>query len=209
MLRSVKQSTRNTITRLILHGNSSAPVPMSRQPGAMRFTVTRRRFLHQIGVEKISAARLKIATDAINGADVVIFPLLLAKLCVTGRGVNTQPDGIFVHNPKPRSQHLIDLAALLLSKPDFRGGFAFDPDADHLTPMDEKVEPISQEDDPGVGGAECSGSIAFPDCDYPFDLDGDRRSRTGLRRVGNPHKNRRGECRGIFIALQLPHRRRR
>jgi phosphomannomutase len=98
-----------------------------------------------IDIEAIRSANMKIAVDAINGAAGIIFPMLLDKLGVTWRGINIALDGNFVHNPEPRPENLTQLAALLRSEPDFRGGFAFDPDADRLAPMGENGEAISEE----------------------------------------------------------------
>ncbi|MGM0443990.1 MAG: phosphoglucosamine mutase [Fibrobacterota bacterium] len=101
--------------------------------------------VNAVDADTIRAAELSVAVDAINGAAGVIFPALLERLGVTWKGVHTKLDGNFVHNPEPRPEHLGDLAALLRSMDDVRGGFVFDPDADRCATMGEKGEPISEE----------------------------------------------------------------
>jgi phosphomannomutase len=103
------------------------------------------KIIKAIDADAIRAARIKIAIDSINGAGAMVFPLLLQRLQVAWEGVHTGTSGDFTHNPEPRPEHLVDLAALLRSRDDFWAGFAFDPDADRLAPMGEKGQPLSEE----------------------------------------------------------------
>jgi phosphomannomutase len=103
------------------------------------------RILGAVDVAAISRADISIAIDSINGAGGAVFPLLLDKLKVKWVGVNNKLDGNFTHNPEPRPEHLVELAALLKGTRGLWAGFAFDPDADRLAPMGEHGEPISEE----------------------------------------------------------------
>ena len=86
-----------------------------------------------------------MAIDSINGAAVAVFPRLLDMLGVRWTGINNKLDGDFTHNPEPRPEHLADLSAFMQKHPGLWGGFAFDPDADRLAPMDESGRALTEE----------------------------------------------------------------
>ena len=74
---------------------------------------------------------LRICVDTNNGAAYYLLPLLLRSMGHEVITLNTNPDGVFVHNPEPRKEHLVELNAMLKD-----GlcdlGFGTDPDADRL-----------------------------------------------------------------------------
>ena len=104
-----------------------------------------KKIMDVVDTAAIRAAGIRIAVDSINGAAAAVFPALLESLGVQWIGVHNKLDGVFVHNPEPRPEHLTELADLLRGNPGCWGGFAFDPDADRLATMGENGETVSEE----------------------------------------------------------------
>ena len=85
-----------------------------------------------VSPEEISESNLKIAVDAVNGANYFALPHLLKRLGVSEIiCLNCEPTGIFPHPPEPKKENLKELDELLISgEADI--GFASDPDGDRL-----------------------------------------------------------------------------
>ncbi len=74
---------------------------------------------------------LRICVDTNGGAAYFALPELLRRMGHEVITINSEPSGIFVHNPEPRKEHLVELDYLLKSERcDL--GFGTDPDADRL-----------------------------------------------------------------------------
>jgi phosphomannomutase len=102
--------------------------------------------LDVIDVERITAAKLTVVVDCINGAGSVIAPELLYRLGARVIQLNCSPNGNFYRDPEPRPENLADLTACVRkSAADL--GLATDPDADRLALVSGGVdgEPISEE----------------------------------------------------------------
>jgi len=86
-----------------------------------------------------------IAADCINSVGGIIVPELLQALGVKEiKGLNTDPDGNFAHNPEPLPEHLGDLAELVV-KENTDLGFAVDPDVDRLAVICEDGSVFGEE----------------------------------------------------------------
>ncbi len=88
--------------------------------------------LDLVDVEAVKKAKFKVAIDTVNSVGGIILPKLLEKLGVEKiYGLNTEPTGVFSHNPEPLPQNLYGISALMSEKKaDI--GFVVDPDVDRL-----------------------------------------------------------------------------
>ena len=84
-----------------------------------------------VDVESVRKSGLKVAIDAVNGANYHALPHLLERMGVEVIKLNCEPSGFFPHPPEPRKENLVDLDRLLL-KGEADIGFATDPDGDRL-----------------------------------------------------------------------------
>ncbi len=85
-----------------------------------------------VNSDKIKKANLRVAVDAVNGANYYALPHLLERLGIREINcLNCEPTGIFPHPPEPRKENLRELNDVLL-KGDADIGFATDPDGDRL-----------------------------------------------------------------------------
>ncbi len=97
-----------------------------------------------VDVTGIAAKRFKVVVDSINGAGCVVTPMLLGELGCEVVHLNSEPTGLFAHEPEPIAQNLTGLGeAVRKHKADI--GFAQDPDADRLVLVDENGVFIGEE----------------------------------------------------------------
>ena len=100
--------------------------------------------LPYLDLKSIRRKKFRIALDCVNGAGSAIAPLLLEKFGCEVFPINTEPTGIFAHNPEPVPQNLVDLAkAVKKHKADL--GIAVDPDADRLAMISNEGNPLGEE----------------------------------------------------------------
>jgi phosphomannomutase len=97
-----------------------------------------------VDTEKIKAAGLKIAVDAVNSTGGIAVPALLEKLGVEVSKLYCEPNGNFPHNPEPLPQHLTEICSLVKDKA-LGLGIVVDPDVDRLALVTEKGEPFGEE----------------------------------------------------------------
>ena len=97
-----------------------------------------------LDIKSIREKNFKVAVDNVNGAGGKICEILLKKLNCTVVGINTQPTGIFAHNPEPLNKNLSQLKKCVV-KNGADIGFATDPDVDRLAIVNEKGETIGEE----------------------------------------------------------------
>ena len=101
--------------------------------------------LKLVDVDAIKKANFTVAIDTVNSVGGIVLPELLKALGVDRViELNTEPTGIFAHNPEPLPQHLTEIADMVKTeKADV--GFVVDPDVDRLAIITEKGEMFGEE----------------------------------------------------------------
>jgi len=101
--------------------------------------------LPAVDLDAIKKAKFRIALDAVNSTGgLAIEPLLKSLGVCEVIELNTNPTGIFAHNPEPLPEHLKDLSDMVVeSGADL--GFAVDPDVDRLAIVSETGEMFGEE----------------------------------------------------------------
>jgi phosphomannomutase len=94
--------------------------------------------------QKISKRKFKVIVDAVNSSGSFIVPLFLEKLGVEVNKLYCDGSGVFPHLPEPITDNLFDLRKAV-KEHNADMGIAVDPDADRLVLIDEKGEPIGEE----------------------------------------------------------------
>lgn len=92
----------------------------------------------------ITAKKLKIGVDAVNGAGSIALPKLLERTGCTVYRLNCALSPIFPRRPEPTSENISALCKLVKEN-NLDLGFAVDPDADRLSIVDEKGRAIGEE----------------------------------------------------------------
>jgi len=88
--------------------------------------------LKLVNVEAIRKAKLRVVVDCVNSVGGLAIPALLEALGVeTIEKLNSEPNGIFPHNPEPLPEHLTEISEKLKSGK-YDVGFVVDPDVDRL-----------------------------------------------------------------------------
>ncbi|GAB4374190.1 MAG: phosphoglucosamine mutase [Calditrichia bacterium] len=100
--------------------------------------------LPYLDIEQIRKRKFKVAIDCVNGAGGTIIPRLLKHLGCELIELNTEPNGIFAHNPEPVPQNLVDLA-LAVKKNRADLGIAVDPDVDRMAMIANDGNPLGEE----------------------------------------------------------------
>ena len=101
--------------------------------------------LKLVDVAAIKKADFTVAIDTVNSVGGIVLPELLHALGVNKIiELNTDPTGVFAHNPEPLPQHLTDIANLIKTKK-ADVGFVVDPDVDRLAIITEKGEMFGEE----------------------------------------------------------------
>ncbi len=84
-----------------------------------------------LNISAIKAKKYKVVIDSVNGAGGLISPLVLKELGCEVIELNSEPTGIFAHEPEPLNKNLTQLEeAVIKHQADI--GFATDPDVDRL-----------------------------------------------------------------------------
>ncbi|MDR2683558.1 MAG: phosphoglucosamine mutase [Dysgonamonadaceae bacterium] len=101
--------------------------------------------LQLVDTEAIRKARLTVAIDTVNSVGGIVLPELLRALGVEHLiELNTEPTGLFAHNPEPLPQHLTEIAETMKTrKADV--GFVVDPDVDRLAILTETGDMFGEE----------------------------------------------------------------
>ncbi|MDR0413048.1 MAG: phosphoglucosamine mutase [Dysgonamonadaceae bacterium] len=101
--------------------------------------------LKLVDVASIRKANFTVAVDAVNSVGGIVIPRLLRALGVEKIiELNTEPTGIFAHNPEPLPQHLTEIAEVMRTqKADV--GFVVDPDVDRLAIVTETGDMFGEE----------------------------------------------------------------
>lgn len=97
-----------------------------------------------VDTERIAGEKYRVVLDSVNGAGGAEGKLLLAGLGCEVIGINSEPTGIFAHQPEPLAENVTGLCRKVKEeKADV--GFAQDPDADRLAIVDENGRYIGEE----------------------------------------------------------------
>jgi len=102
------------------------------------------RVLAVVDAQAIAAQRFKVVLDSVNGAGGRISLTLLRELGCDIVPINTEPTGLFAHEPEPTAQNLAGLCDIVRDNA-AAIGFAQDPDADRLALVDETGRYIGEE----------------------------------------------------------------
>ncbi|MCL2064854.1 MAG: phosphoglucosamine mutase [Candidatus Cloacimonetes bacterium] len=97
-----------------------------------------------ININKIREMKYKVVLDSVNGAGGVISPTLLRELGCDVIEINSEPTGIFAHDPEPIATHLTQICNVVKEQ-SADIGFATDPDVDRLVIINEKGVCIGEE----------------------------------------------------------------
>jgi phosphomannomutase len=101
--------------------------------------------LDLVDVEAIKKADFTVAIDTVNSVGGIVLPELLWALGVKNViGINTEPTGIFAHNPEPLPEHLGEIANLVKTQ-SADVGFVVDPDVDRLAIVTETGDMFGEE----------------------------------------------------------------
>jgi phosphomannomutase len=101
--------------------------------------------LDLVDVDAIREADFTVAIDTVNSVGGIILPELLQALGVKNIiGINTEPTGIFAHNPEPLPEHLTEIADVMKTQL-VDVGFVVDPDVDRLAIVSETGEMFGEE----------------------------------------------------------------
>lgn len=137
--------------------------------------------LPYVDVDAIRAKRFKVAYDAVNSVGGIVVPKLLERLGVeTVYGVNSEPTGLFAHNPEPLAANLVELSEVARSK-GVDVAFAVDPDVDRLAIINEDGSMFGEEYTL-VAAAEYLYSLGLTGC-----VVSNLSSSRALRDVANSH----------------------
>jgi len=101
--------------------------------------------LQLVDADAVRKAGFTVAIDAVNSVGGIVLPQLLKSLGVKEIiELNTEPTGIFAHNPEPLPQHLTEIAEVMKNqKADV--GFVVDPDVDRLAILTETGDMFGEE----------------------------------------------------------------
>ncbi|MDR0546693.1 MAG: phosphoglucosamine mutase [Dysgonamonadaceae bacterium] len=101
--------------------------------------------LKLVDTEAIRKAGFRVAIDTVNSVGGIVLPELLKQLGVQHIiELNTEPTGIFAHNPEPLPQHLTEIAGVMKTqRADV--GFVVDPDVDRLAIVTENGDMFGEE----------------------------------------------------------------
>ncbi|MDR0505989.1 MAG: phosphoglucosamine mutase [Dysgonamonadaceae bacterium] len=101
--------------------------------------------LDLVDVDAIKKANFTVAIDTVNSVGGIIIPELLTALGVKNiTGINTEPTGIFAHNPEPLPEHLTEISNVMRNG-SANVGFVVDPDVDRLAIVTETGEMFGEE----------------------------------------------------------------
>ncbi|GHT77429.1 phosphoglucomutase [Bacteroidia bacterium] len=101
--------------------------------------------LKLVDTDAIRKAGFTVAIDTVNSVGGIVLPELLKQLGVQHIiEINTEPTGVFAHNPEPLPQHLTEIAGVMKTqKADV--GFVVDPDVDRLAIVTENGDMFGEE----------------------------------------------------------------
>lgn len=97
-----------------------------------------------VSVDEIKNQNFSVVVDCINSTGAIAIPILLDRLNVEYKLINSDVTGEFAHNPEPLQKNLSELSSAVLEKKAHMG-IAVDPDVDRLAFMMENGEMFGEE----------------------------------------------------------------
>lgn len=119
---------------------SSASVKKETHEGHLKAILTHK----LVDVEAIQSKRYRVAIDPVNGAGGKSLRAVLERLGCEVHSVHEEPHGHFGRPPEPTNEALGDLCHLV-RKENCHLGIALDPDGDRCSLVDERGEPLGEE----------------------------------------------------------------
>ena len=92
--------------------------------------------LSNLDLTPLKNSKLKVLLDPNNGTGALADPLLFKKLGIQYEMINSEPNGLFAHNPEPTKENVKNTIEYM-KKGGFDIGFVQDADADRLVILDE------------------------------------------------------------------------
>jgi len=130
--------------RLIKYAGHAELGHVSKDENASARHVSRILALDVIDGAKIAERRFRVAIDCCNGAGCEGVRRLAEALGCETYEVNCEPTGIFSRGAEPLAENLSALADKACRE-GVDAGFAFDPDADRMSLVDERGSPLGEE----------------------------------------------------------------
>jgi len=112
---------------------------------------------------EIASRRFRVAVDCCNGAGCDASLALLEALGCEVFELWCEPTGVFSRGPEPTAENLTALAETV-RRENVDVGFAFDPDADRVSLISEKGEPLGEERTVCLSSAYVLGKKRGPTC---------------------------------------------
>lgn len=118
---------------------------VSSDTGALAYHIQKILELPYIDAELIASKNFTVGVDPVNGTGAIGIPAMLEALGVKQiHTINSEPNGLFAHNPEPLPEHLQDICSLVKKKKcDL--GIVTDPDADRLALVTNKGNLFGEE----------------------------------------------------------------
>lgn len=130
--------------RLINYASHSELGHVSRDDHASERHVSRILGLRFVDGKRLADRRFRVAIDCCNGAGCQGVKLLAKALGCETFEINSEPTGVFTRGAEPLAENLSALADKVCRE-GVDAGFAFDPDADRMSLVDEKGNPLGEE----------------------------------------------------------------
>lgn len=122
---------------------------VSHNPKALEIHVDA--ILSKLDISAIQSAGLKVLVDPINATGCMANPILFKKLNVQYEMINSDPTGVFAHDPEPIRANLGQMMKKMKEQGGFDIGFVQDADADRLVLFDEKGDFVGEDNSLAFG----------------------------------------------------------
>lgn len=149
--------------RLISYAGHRELGHVSRDGNASARHISRILALDFVDRTRIAERRFRVAIDCCNGAGCDAVKELVKALGCELYEIHSEPTGIFPRGAEPLAENLYALADKVC-RDGVDVGFAFDPDADRMSLVDEKGNPLGEERTVCLSSAFVLGKLKGPVC---------------------------------------------
>jgi len=136
---------------------------VSQDAGASARHVSRILELNYVDKARIVQRKFRVAVDCCNGAGCDAVKLLVNSLGCEVHEIFCEPTGVFPRGPEPVTENLSVLSDAVCRE-GLDAGFAFDPDADRMSLVSEKGNPLGEERTVCLSTAFALGKKVGPVC---------------------------------------------